>query len=190
MFPSWMRSRSGIPDPRYRLAKRDDQREVGPDQLVGGDLALADGQPEPILIAGRQADVLLERPGREDAVPDGTSEPLLVLGGQQSDGADLDQVEREQVAREPVLRRSAFPVRRWFGNFVVVPLMERRGDRPRSGSATAAPGRRLTVDGETLVEGYGCDGRAAEELGPSSLSAADPMPPRKCSVSNEASDDQ
>ena len=79
---------------------------------MGGDLALANGEPEPMLIANREADVLLQRPGREGTVPDGTSEPLLVLGGQQSDSTDLDQVEREQVALDTVLRRSAFLVRR------------------------------------------------------------------------------
>ena len=84
------------------------QGEVGPDQLFSRHLPLADAGLEFTIISNRHGGrVGTKSSGGVGSLPDGEPQALLVHGGEKAGASDLDQIEREQVARDIVLRRSA-----------------------------------------------------------------------------------
>lgn len=97
-------SRAAVP-----LGHRDDQREVGSDQLLGRNVGFTDERPERMLLRRWEDDDFpCEGLGGLGTLLDGAAQASLIGLGEKGDASDLDQIEREQIAREIVVRRSAF----------------------------------------------------------------------------------
>jgi hypothetical protein len=93
-----------------------------------------------MLLGGREDDDLAcQSLGGLRTLLDGAAKALLIGGRETRDASDLDQIQREQVAREIVVRRSAFLRAMVGGRLSAGSSSKRRGSRSGSGYARRVP---------------------------------------------------